>query len=62
MVWVVAWLCLAHLGGDWEGLSEEMVGWIEREGAGERRRESEGGKGEDSKERVGREKEGGRQA
>jgi len=39
-----------------------MVGWIEREGAGERRRESEGGKGEDSKERVGREKEGGRQA
>ena len=50
VVWVVSWLCLAHLGGDWEDLSEGMVGWVWREGVGERRRESEGEKGEERRE------------
>jgi len=30
VVWVVSWLCLAHLGGDWEGLSEGLVRWVKR--------------------------------
>jgi len=38
VVWVVSWLCLAHLGSDWEGLSVGMVGRVEKGSWGEEER------------------------
>ena len=42
-------LCLAHLGGDWEGLSEGVARWVKRGGWEEEEKKEGKGRGKERK-------------